>query len=187
MIQSVVLFAHIVGVLGLFVGLALEWVSLEAVRQATSREEATRWVRVDAALPRTAGIAVALILVSGFYLGARIGVLGETWMRASYVTMILMAIVGGPVLRERMRALRQAATDRGDRALGRLRAAASDATLQLSVRVRIVFGVAVVYLMVRKPEAAEAVLVTILGAVVALVLALARRQARAAVAREAVS
>src|SRR5262249_16297496 len=152
------------GVLGLFVGLAFEWLSLDAVRSATTRDEGVRWARVHATLPRIAGIAVAVLLLSGVYLGARVGVLGEAWMRASYAAMILMAIVGGPLSRGRMRALRQRAEDRGNRALEGLHAAASDAMLRVSVRVRVAFGLAIIYLMIRKPEAAEAVLVVTLGA-----------------------
>jgi len=187
MIRSVILFAHIVGVLGLFVGLAVEWLSLDSVQRASTRGEAVRWVRVNAVLPRAGGLAVAVILASGIYLGARVGVLGEAWMRASYGAMLLMAIVGGPVARGRMRVLRQSAEDRTDRAVAGLHAAASDALLRLSLRVRIVFGLVVVYLMIRKPEAGEAVLVMTIGAIVALVVALSRRHPQSMLAPDAVS
>jgi hypothetical protein len=96
MIRSLLLFAHIVSVLALFVGLGLEWLSLDALRRATARVEALRWLRVSTVVPRFSGIALALTVASGFYLGARFGVLGDGWMRASYAALLLMAIVGGP-------------------------------------------------------------------------------------------
>jgi len=178
MIRSVMLFVHLVGVLGLFVALALEWVSLDAVRGATTRDEGVRWARVNAALPRITAIAVALILVTGIYLGARIGVLAEAWMRASYAAMVLIAIIGGPASRAQMRALRRSAEDRGNRALEGLRAAASDARLRLSVRMRVAFGLAIVYLMIRKPETGEAAVLFIISAMVAVGMALSMRHAQ---------
>ncbi|HMF95470.1 MAG TPA: hypothetical protein VKE96_14310 [Vicinamibacterales bacterium] len=163
--------------LGLFVGLAFEWLSLDAVRSAMTRDEGVRWARVNATLPRIAGIAVAVILVTGIYLGARIGVLAEAWMRASYAAMVVIAIIGGPASRRRMRALRRSGEDHGNRALEGLRAAASDAMLRLSVRVRVAFGLAIVYLMIRKPETGEAAIVFIISAIVAVGMALSTRHA----------
>ena len=93
MIRSVVLFAHVVGVLGLFVGLGVEWLSLNAVQRSTTRDEALRWVGVISALPRVMGVALAVIVASGFYLGARIGVIGDGWLRASYAALLVMGIV----------------------------------------------------------------------------------------------
>ena len=66
------LFVHLVGVLGLFVGLGLEWLSFESLRRATSRGEALSWVPVIVALPRVGGIATGLVVASGLYLGGRI-------------------------------------------------------------------------------------------------------------------
>src|SRR5262245_26614164 len=120
--QSIVLFVHIVGVLGLFVGLGLEWISLDAIRRATTRDEAVRWARVFGTVPRAAGATSAVILLSGFYLGARFGVLGNAWMRASYVALVVMAVLAGPVSRPRAIALRRAVGNPGDRTLESVRA-----------------------------------------------------------------
>jgi hypothetical protein len=45
--SSLVLFVHVVGVLAMFVGLGLEWLSLDALRRSTVRVEALRWLRVS--------------------------------------------------------------------------------------------------------------------------------------------
>src|SRR5215475_6533611 len=104
-IRSVILFAHIVGMLVLFVGLALEWISLESLRKSSVLGTGSRWVSVLRALPRLVGTAVGLILVSGIYLAVRVGVLDMAWVRVSFVSMVLMGVLGGPVVRSRMRAL----------------------------------------------------------------------------------
>lgn len=113
MIRSLVLFVHITGVLTMFAGLALEAFGVESARKAA---------------PRISGIAVALTVLSGFYLGARFGVLGDEWMRASYGAIVVMAAAGTLARR-------------------------SDALRRISLRVRAAFGLAVVFLMIGKPDA----------------------------------
>jgi len=119
MIRSLVLFVHITGVLAMFAGLALEAFGAESAAKAT---------------PRISGIGVALTVLSGFYLGARVGVLGDEWMRASYGAIAVMAAAGA--LARRSAALRR-----------------------ISVRVRTAFGLAVVFLMIAKPDAVVSVVV----------------------------
>ena len=177
MVRSLTLFVHLVGVLGLFVGLGLEWFSLESLRRATSRGEALSWVRVIAALPRVGSIATGLVLASGLYLGARIGALDNAWLRASYAALLLIAVLGGSVTRRGLGALRRLADDPADRALPKLRAAASHPLLIVSLRVRVVIGLAIVFLMIAKPDTTEALLVLATAAVTAIVASVSGRPA----------
>lgn len=119
MIYSLVLFVHIAGVLALFAGLALEAFGVEPARRAA---------------PRISGIAVALTVASGLYLGARFGVLRAEWMRASYGAIVVMAAAGALARR-------------------------SDALQRISLRVRTAFALAVVFLMIAKPDAAVSLVV----------------------------
>jgi uncharacterized membrane protein len=176
MVRSLVLFAHIVGVLALFAGLTVEWLCLNSVRRSTTRAEALPWVRLNTALRRVYGVGFALIVLSGFYLGGRMGVLGQSWMLGSYGALLLMGILGGPVVRRRVRVLGQAAEDSSDRALAALRAAASASLLDISLRARVALGLAVVYLMVGKPAVVESQLVIGLALVLAIVTSLRKRQ-----------
>jgi hypothetical protein len=132
MIRSVVLFVHIAGVLALFVGLALEAFGVESVRKAA---------------PRISGIAVALTVLSGFYLGARFGVLGDAWTRASYGAIVVMAVAGALARR-------------------------SDALLRISLRVRTAFGLAIVFLMIAKPDAVVSLVVLGLAVGASMLVAL---------------
>ncbi len=174
MIRSLVLFTHVVGVLALFVGLGLEWIGLDGIQRSTTRAEALPWLRLIAIVPRLFGTALAAIVVSGFYLGARVGVLGNDWMRASYGALLLMAIVSGPVSRSPMRALKRV-TDVPTDGTVALRAAAANPILRLSLRIRIAFGLAIVFLMVAKPAAGESLLVLALASMVTIATSLTRR------------
>jgi uncharacterized membrane protein len=177
MIRSLMLFVHVVGVLAMFTGLGLEWLSLDAVRRSTLRAEAVRWVRVSAAVPRISAIALVVVVASGFYLGARVGVLGQGWMRASYAALLLMGMVAGPLTQPRIRALQRATNDPTRTSATPLQAAASHSILRVSLRLRVVFGLAVVYLMIGKPDAGGSVLVLSLASIVAIAVAVARRAA----------
>jgi hypothetical protein len=174
MIRSLVLFTHVVGVLALFVGLGLEWIGLDGIQRSTTRAEASPWLRLIAIVPRLFGTALAAIVVSGFYLGARVGVLGNDWMRASYGALLLMAIVSGPVSRSAMRALKRVADGPAD-GTEALRAAAANPILRLSLRIRIAFGLAIVFLMIAKPDAGESLLVLALASIVTIATSLTGR------------
>jgi hypothetical protein len=118
MIYSLVLFVHITGVLTMFAGLALETFGAEAM----------------GATPRIFGLAVPLTLLSGVYMGARFGVLGDAWMRASYGAIVMMA-AAGPLARR------------------------SSTLRRVSLRMRASFGLAIVFLMVAKPDAVVSLVV----------------------------
>jgi hypothetical protein len=174
MIRSLVLFTHVVGVLALFVGLGLEWIGLDGIQRSTTRAEALPWLRLIAVVPRLFGTALAAIVVSGFYLGARVGVLGNDWMRASYGALLLMAIVSGPVSRSPMRALKRVA-DVPTAGVVALQAAAANPILRLSLRIRVAFGLAIVFLMIAKPAAGESLLVLALASMATIATSLTRR------------
>jgi hypothetical protein len=87
MFRSVALFAHVIGMLVLFVGLAFEWLSLESLQRSHPTQAASA-IAVLRALPRYIAGGVALIVVSGIYLAARVGVLDLAWVRVSLGSMV---------------------------------------------------------------------------------------------------
>jgi hypothetical protein len=173
MVRSLVLFAHVVGVLALFTGLILEWVGWNNVQRSTARAETLAFMRVNMALQRVYGIAFVTILASGFYLGRRFGALGDAWMFASYVGLVLIAFSGG-VAWPRFRRLREALDDPSDRAFSAVRSSANDTALRVSLHTRVALVLALVYLMISKPELGNAVGVIGLALVSALVTSLTR-------------
>jgi hypothetical protein len=146
------------------------------LQRSITREQGLPWLRLVAIVPRVSGIAVAAILVSGFYLGASVGVLGNDWMRASYGALLLMAIVSGPVSRSPMRELKRVADVPADGIVA-LRAAAAHPILRLSLRIRVAFGLAIVFLMIARPAAAESLIVLALALMMTIATSLTRRTA----------
>jgi uncharacterized membrane protein len=169
LVRSAVLFVHVVGMLVLFVGLALEWVNLESLRRSATPLQGSTWIRVLRALPRYVAIAVGLIVVSGIYLAARVGVFDFAWVRVSLGAMVTMGILGGPVVRAQMRAVLHAGDQDGAETATMLRRYASHPLLHASLRTRVAVGLAIVYMMIGKPDLGESLLLIGMALVVGAV------------------
>ena len=154
--RSIVLFAHIVGMLLLFIALSLEWLSLESSRRSTAPGQTEAWMRLSAALPRVYGVAVGLILASGVYLAARVGVHDFAWVRLSFGGLILVGILSRRSVQSRLRA---------------------PWLLRASLGTRTVLSLAIIYLMIAKPELGDSLLVIGVALAIGAALSMPRRRA----------
>ena len=90
---SIALFLHIVGALGLFAALGLEWTSLRQLRRATTVEQVRAWFDVLGLVRRIGPASLAAILLPGFYLMA--AAWGWTgWIVVALAGMGLLAALG---------------------------------------------------------------------------------------------
>ena len=170
--RSIALFAHLVGMLALFAGLVIEWLCVERLR-ADEPGPPMFTVRVLERLPRVTGIAVALILLSGIPLAARIGVFRAAFVGVSFVGMVFMAALGGVALRPLLRAVKERRRTGAD-PVTELRQLASRPFLRASLRIRVWIALAIVYLMVAKPDLFECIVILGIAPLVAVVGNIAR-------------
>src|SRR5262245_42500934 len=104
---SIAVFLHIVGALGIFAAIGLEWAGLTNLRRATDSTQVREWVRLLAAPRSVGGPSALLILASGIYLSAtRWGPQG--WILVALGGMVLVAALGGAVGGRRVPAIAQA-------------------------------------------------------------------------------
>jgi hypothetical protein len=171
--RSIALFAHLVGMLALFAGLAIEWLCVERLRAPDEPGLPVFTVRVLERLPRVTGIAVALILLSGIPLAAWTGVLRAAFVGVSFVGMVLLAALGGIALRPLLRAVKERRRTGAD-PVTELRQLASRPFLRASLRLRVWIALAIVYLMVTKPDLLACIVVLAIAFVVAVVGSIAR-------------
>jgi hypothetical protein len=177
MIRSLVLFAHVVGVIGLFVGLVLEWFALDAMRRAATREEGITWVRLIVAAQRVMSIAFGVILLSGLFLGRQVGVLGDGWMLVSYGAILLIALSGGLMARRVVRPLRLAIENPNDLTFIAAQASASAWAARLALRSRVAVALAIVYLMIGRPDVAMSIVVMSIALLIAMLATLRKQPA----------
>src|SRR5439155_7300744 len=90
---ALAVFLHIVGALGLFAALALEWASLYNLRRVATAAQAREWAKLLSALRFVGGPSALTILVTGLYMMAtRCG--GQGWLGARLAGSVLPAALG---------------------------------------------------------------------------------------------
>src|SRR2546428_2303206 len=106
-VYSIVLYVHIVGALGLFVALGLEWTALARLRGAATAEEARGALGALAPTRVIGPLSLAAILVAGLYLTAT-SVGWQGWNVSSLAAMVVIAAVGAAGNTSPMHVLRRA-------------------------------------------------------------------------------
>lgn|SRR5579859_4725060 len=171
---SIALFFHIVGVLGYFVALGLEWTSLHRLRQATTTAQAREWIRISSGLFRLGGASMALILVAGLYMMA-VGKIGAAWLIVAFWAFVVLAVLAAALSGPRMAGIRRAVTagvaENGPVAptLSRL---VQNPLLWISIQTRVALALSIVFLMTVKPDLGGALLTVSVGAVLGVASAL---------------
>src|SRR4029453_7005330 len=94
--RSLALFTHVLGMLALFVALAVEWAAVELLRTTDQARPSPFASSLLRKLPTFTAIAVVLILASGIGLAVALGLLRSPWVGVSFAAMILMGGLGGP-------------------------------------------------------------------------------------------
>jgi hypothetical protein len=155
---SIVLFLHIVGALGLFVALGLEWISLLSLRRVGTIEPAREWLRVFGLVRWVGPISMGLLLLSGAHMMRAVWG-GVAWIVIALATLVLMAGLG--VLNgRRLAAIGRATATEGGVLSPAFRQRLHDPLLWTSIQTRVAIAVGIVFLMTVKPDL-EGTLLTI--------------------------
>jgi hypothetical protein len=157
-----ILSIHIVGVLILFIALALETVGLRQVRRSRAVEEATRWLTLFTSALRLYPAALAVILLTGAYLASNVGVWQHAWVRLSMATLMFVAI-GGIIGTARVRALYRRSPTEAHTARC-IDPRLHHRWLRTSVSARAAAALGIVYVMVGKPEFVLSLIVIVMAA-----------------------
>jgi hypothetical protein len=170
---SIALFLHLVGVLTLFGGIALEQTGLRRLRTALSLAQVREWVTLLRGVRRIDAPAGFTILVSGGYLAGH-GAGHHAWVAAGIIGMVVMAVLGAAVGRPRFLAIVAALPAADGPVTSSLRARLDNPILRASAATRAAIGLGVVFDMVVKPEAAGAVTALVVALVIGAATSLAR-------------
>jgi hypothetical protein len=92
-----VLFCHALAAVGLFVALAIEWLSVRHLRAATSYEQAREWAQPLKLLMPLGMPATLVVLASGIYLATTMGAWELGWVKLAVPTLVVVAIAGAIV------------------------------------------------------------------------------------------
>ena len=147
------LFAHLLGVLGLFVGLALDWATILRLRRARGvalAREVTSLVGFQARLIQLSSL---LVLIAGISITVTTWGWSTPWILVALAAMVLMGALSGGVNGRRLAAIRKAAADAADGTLPpALQRQIADPILVIAVQTAGMIGLGVVFLMTTKPD-----------------------------------
>jgi hypothetical protein len=168
------LFVHIVGVLGLFIGLGLELVCVLQLRRARSVEQLREWVSLESVIAKLMPITTLLLLLGGLYMvivswGWKTG-----WIDVSLALVIALSVLGPTVNGRRLHAI--AANASAGPVSPSLLSKLQDRVLWASVFINVATGLGIVALMTLKPDWIGAIAIIVVAAILGLVagLSLAR-------------
>ena len=169
-IDTLALFVHIVGAIGVFVGIGVWLFAVAALRRAQYVEQ----VRALAGLTVTSGnLAVGsmlLLVAAGLYLALTVWGWQTPWIDVATVSFVLLAPFGARVIEPRIRALAKAANEAPAGPLPpSLAMRTHDPIVGIGLHFYVAVLLGIVFLMTTKP----ALVASILAMVVAAALGLA--------------
>jgi hypothetical protein len=178
-----VLFLHIIGALGLFIALSLQWICLIGMRRARVVLQVQEWAGLRGVLAVLFPISAILILVSGLYLvHDELGGQSPGWTSVALIVLILLGVAAGVLSGPRMRAISAAAKAApAGPVSGPLSLLILDPIMWTTVQVSGALAIGVVYLMTIKPETGGAWLTIVVAAVIGLAASQPIRRAGPAV------
>jgi hypothetical protein len=179
-IYTLMLFVHIVGAIGTFIGVGVWLFAALALR----RTQTVGQVRALTSLIQPSGVlaivSILLLGVAGFYMGITVWGERATWIVVATISFVLLAPFGVFVIDPRLRAVAKAAAAAPDGPLpGTLATRTRDqlAGIGLSVYLCVLLGI--VFLMTTKPSTGVSILAmvvaTLLGLISGVLLLLAAR------------
>jgi len=149
-LYSTILFLHIAGAIGLFIGYGLEWTISTLLRRATTVDQVRSWLRVYRVSPPLSGASLVVLILTGGYLASAIGAMKQGWMVASLVAILVAFSMGFIFNLPRIRALRDSLAALSGTLSPEVVARLENAVLPTSIRVRTMLALGILYLMTAK-------------------------------------
>ncbi len=148
---SIALFLHIVGALGFFVALGLEWTGLRQIQSAMTPGQVLAWMRILQSVRKVGFAAMLTTVISGFYMMAMVWG-GVAWVVVSLGALVLVIVLTVALTGPRMAAIGRAlATEKGPISQT-FRSLANHPLLWVSIQTRMAIALGIVFLKTAKPD-----------------------------------
>ncbi len=165
---SVALFLHIVGALGMFVALGLEWTGLRQIGSAVTPAQVREWMGILNGVRKVGFVSMATAVITGLYMMLTAWG-GVAWLYVSLGALILVIALSQALTAPRMAAIgRTLATGKGSIAAP-FQSLANHPLLWISIQTRVAIALGIVFLKIAKPDWGGSLLA--IGVAIALGLA----------------
>ena len=189
-IYTLALFAHLVGVLTLFIGMALQWLITMRLRRARTVAQVREWSSLVGGVGRLGPISGVRVIGAGIYMMVTTWSLTTPWIMVSLAAMALMMAFGMVISSRQLRAIRRAATiakSPTDTISPELQRQTHNPVLWVSTQLAASTALGIVFMMTTKPNLGGSiwtlVAALILGAIVGIASAKPRPTATVIEAR----
>jgi hypothetical protein len=180
---SIALFVHLVGVLGFFVALGLEWTGLWQLRSAQVAAPVQAWMGLLKGATKVGFVSMLAAVVSGLYMMVTAWG-GAAWIVVTLGSLFLVIVLSVALTGPRMAAVGRAlATEKGPVAQT-FHSLANHPLLWISIQTRAAIALGIVLLKITKPDVGGSLLIIgaaiVLGVASALPVTLRERAAEGA-------
>lgn len=148
---SIALFLHIVGTLGFFLALGLEWTSLSQIRSAMTLEQVRSWMGILKNVRKVGFVSMLTTVITGIYLMLAVWS-GAAWIIVTLGSLVLLITLAQVVTAPRMAAIGQALASEKGVLSNSLRSLANQPLLWISVQSRVAIALGIVFLKIAKPD-----------------------------------
>jgi hypothetical protein len=158
--SAIVLFLHVLSVVGFSVSLSFEWLVSICLKRATRASEVQQLMGITKRVPAIGVPSLLLLLATGLYLVAEQGQWGTSWIILSLVAMALMIAVGAGLTGPNSVALQEAvaAEENQPTVSDALRRSFYNKTLGLALRLKTMLLIGLTFLMAAHPNAGVSIL-----------------------------
>lgn len=148
---SIALFVHIVGALGFFLALGLEWTGLSQIRGAMTLEQVRAWMGVLKNVRKVGFVSMLTTVITGIYLMLTVWS-GVAWIIVTLGSLVLLIALAQVVTAPRMAAIGQALV-MGKGSLSKtFYSLANHPLLWISIQTRVAIALGIVFLKIAKPD-----------------------------------
>ncbi|HET9912756.1 MAG TPA: hypothetical protein VFQ13_12745 [Anaerolineales bacterium] len=181
-IYSIVLFLHIVGALGVFVALGLEWTGLRQLRGAILPEQVRAWTGILKSTNKVGFPSMLTTVITGIYMVLN-GLGWVSWILVVLGALVLIIVLSVALTKPRMAAIEQAlATEKGS-VSQTFHNLVNHPVLWISIQTRVAIALGIIFLKIAKPDFVGSLLT--IGVAIVLGIASALPMSRPAPAHEA--
>jgi hypothetical protein len=148
---SIALFLHIVGAVGIFVALGLEWTGLWQIRSAMTPQQVGGWMRILRSVRKFGFASMLTAVVTGLYMMVTAWG-GEAWIIVTVGALVLMIALAQVLTAPRMMAIGRALANEKAPLSQTFYSLANQPLLWISIQTRVAIALGIIFLKIAKPD-----------------------------------
>ncbi len=148
---SIALFLHVVGAIGIFVALGLEWTGLWQIRSATTPQQVGGWMRILKSVRKFGFASMLAAVMTGIYMMVTVWG-GEAWITVTVGSLVLMIALAQVVTAPRMMAIGRALASEKAPLSQAFYSLANQPLLWISIQTRAALALGIIFLKIAKPD-----------------------------------